>query len=921
MNFYKIFITTLLLFAAANCAQAQNIYKIDVLQSVPEPKMGHLLMGNAGAVNPIEINSRYMTIDGKAVIPVMGEMHFSRINRNQWEDCILKMKACGVNVISTYLFWNHHEEIEGQFDWQVEKDIRAFVQLCAKHGLYAYPRLGPWSHGEARNGGTPDWILSKKYIVDRSNDVVYQTYVKRYFEQITAQLRGLYYKDGGPIIGIQLENEYWYAAKGEPHMQWLKDLAVSYGVDVPMYTVTGWGGGSVPKYQMIPLWGGYADAPWTEHVDKEYQPGNFEFASFRDNKNIGNDQIDHKDVYMTYEDYPYFTCEMGMGVQNTYHRRLDISYLDGLGMITAKLGSGSNLLGYYTFAGATQFRGQLNSTEEEQEQTGYWSRVPGKSYDFQAAIRESGELAPSYGQLKKLHYFIGDFGERLAPMAATVGQNGEGQMQTAVRSNGEQGFLFGINYARYFPKEVRKKSRFEVKLKNEVLSFPQGGVDIADSTVFVWPLNFDIDGATIKYATAQLMCRQGITYLFFQNRDTHVEFAFDRSQIKTLSAPNAKIGEKNGLMIVSSLKAGLDCSINIGLKDGSSRKIIVLTQRQADDSWLLTRGGQRELYICSGGMYENDGQVYIFSSSNATDYYRMDNESQTFKRYTVSCPAKRSEVKIQPRKILDSASWLQTGDFKEIPAYQVRYRRFFFKEFSLENPSRVRRATMYIYPQIECQMNINNTWMRQPIMGEKLNVIDLTGYVQRGDNMMYLSFPFVEGSKSFAARVIVEYYNYDRVEFSTDQSWVTRDMYTNPAKSTPSNFKSYDRPTAPTVATKPDCAKNIAYNGFSEWDIDVPYSVYDGVNNVYLYTKYKGDRAEIYNGYTLSADDFNSNKTWSVGLNRQERSVAGRELRMVIYPLQTDSKIFFDVPPASDGFNVSDVEKFTVVEEYKIKIE
>ncbi|MGG6549601.1 UNVERIFIED_CONTAM: beta-galactosidase, partial [Prevotella sp. 15_C9] len=82
-----------------------------------------------------------------------------------------------------------------------------------------------------------DWILQKKYLKDRSNDVVYQNYVKRYFTQIANQLKGLYYKDGGNIIGIQLENEYWYGKEGEPHIQWLKDTALENGIDVPMYTV------------------------------------------------------------------------------------------------------------------------------------------------------------------------------------------------------------------------------------------------------------------------------------------------------------------------------------------------------------------------------------------------------------------------------------------------------------------------------------------------------------------------------------------------------------------------------------------------------------------------------------------------------------------------------------------------------------
>ena len=137
---------------------AQKVYRLDASDVMETPSCGHL----------------------KPILPVMGELHFSRIRKDLWEDRILKMKACGINIISTYLFWNHHEEIEGQFEWENEKDMRSFIKLCRKHGLFVVPRLGPWSHGEARNGGTPDWILQKKYLKDRSNDVVYQNYVKRF---------------------------------------------------------------------------------------------------------------------------------------------------------------------------------------------------------------------------------------------------------------------------------------------------------------------------------------------------------------------------------------------------------------------------------------------------------------------------------------------------------------------------------------------------------------------------------------------------------------------------------------------------------------------------------------------------------------------------------------------------------------------
>src|SRR5215469_18072488 len=163
------------------------------------------------AVSPtghtIGMNSRYLIRDGKPWLPVMGEFHYSRVPATEWEQEVLKMKAAGVSIISTYVIWIHHEEIQGQFDWTGSRNLRAFVEICAKHGLYVYVRIGPWAHGEARNGGFPDWLL-KATQNTRQNDPVYLFYVKPYYEQIAAQLRGLLWKDGGPVIGIQLENEY-----------------------------------------------------------------------------------------------------------------------------------------------------------------------------------------------------------------------------------------------------------------------------------------------------------------------------------------------------------------------------------------------------------------------------------------------------------------------------------------------------------------------------------------------------------------------------------------------------------------------------------------------------------------------------------------------------------------------------------------
>lgn len=886
---------TLLFAGLSICAalSAQKVYTLDASNVMETPSYGHFKMGNPGPEGKaIEINSLYMTIGGKAVLPVMGELHFSRVRKDLWEDRILKMKACGINVIATYLFWNHHEEIEGQFDWEQEKDLRSFIKLCRKHDLFVVPRLGPWSHGEARNGGTPDWILQKKYLKDRSNDIVYQNYVKRYFSQIAKQLEGFYYKEGGNIIGIQLENEYWYGKAGEPHIQWLKDTARENGIDVPVYTVTGWGDGSVPPFEVIPLWGGYADAPWVEHVGKEYQPGNFQFDSFRDNKHIGNDQIEHQEVYMTYEKYPYFTCEMGVGVQNTYHRRLSIDPLDGLGMIIAKLGSGSNLLGYYIFAGATQFTGTLWSTEEDQVKTGYWSRLPVKSYDFQAAIRESGELAESYKKVKKLHYWVNEFEKELAPMMPVISKWEDDGLQAAVRSNNKSGYLFGINYCRYYPKKEQKGITIEVKLADKTLRFPEKGIQMQDSTVFVWPLNVELDGMGIDYATAQLMGSVDNCYLFFQNRQVPVELAFDKATVKSVEAPRAKIKERDNALVVNGLKPGKDCVLKVRLQNGTEKYIVVLTEKEADNCWLLEQHGEKKCYLSETGMYSSLGHVYMFSTAKNAAYYALKTGvNPTFEKQDVVFEHPKVDISIQPKGILEEAQWLETANFNGIEAYQQRYRRFFFKEFNLDNPSEIKKVMLYMYPESKGVLNLNDDWVNQEVKPNQLNEIDLTGYARKGVNCLFASFPFVEGKKQFAARVVVEYYNYDRIEFSTDASWLTADYYSNPSLT-----REFPKPVAPVIVEKPGYAGSIAYSAFKEWNIQVPNEALEIVQNIYMRVNYSGDKAELYNGYMLSDDDYNSHTTWTIGLNRQEHSVEGKNLTLVIYNLDKDEKIFFDLP-------------------------
>jgi len=133
---------------AAQEISGQNQVTVDASAPFVPPETGYLHLGGTSSTSQsLQVNSRYLVLDGKPWLPVMGEFHFSRYPESEWEDEILKMKAAGVDIVATYVFWIHHEEVQGQFDWAGQRDLRRFVQLCAKHHMYVWLRVGPWAHG------------------------------------------------------------------------------------------------------------------------------------------------------------------------------------------------------------------------------------------------------------------------------------------------------------------------------------------------------------------------------------------------------------------------------------------------------------------------------------------------------------------------------------------------------------------------------------------------------------------------------------------------------------------------------------------------------------------------------------------------------------------------------------------------------
>lgn len=118
-------------------AWAQTSIVVDATRSDGEVKeLGFPAGGKASDGRTLAVNNRYLILDGTPWLPVMGEMHYSRYPDRYWEEEILKMKAGGVTIVSSYVFWIHHEEIEGRFDWSGQRSLRRFVELCGRHGMF-----------------------------------------------------------------------------------------------------------------------------------------------------------------------------------------------------------------------------------------------------------------------------------------------------------------------------------------------------------------------------------------------------------------------------------------------------------------------------------------------------------------------------------------------------------------------------------------------------------------------------------------------------------------------------------------------------------------------------------------------------------------------------------------------------------------
>jgi beta-galactosidase len=192
----------------------------------------------------------HFVIDGKPVQIISGEMHYPRIPRPYWRDRLRKAKAMGLNAVTIYAFWNVHEPHPGQWNFSGQDDVASFVRDAQQAGLYVILRPGPYICGEWSYGGFPDWLLKDRTMKVRTLDPAYMHAATDYIDHLGQQLKPLLWTNGGPIIAVQVENEYGSFGNDKAYVEAVKRMSVNAGFgSVVLYTGDGPGdwGGTLPE--------------------------------------------------------------------------------------------------------------------------------------------------------------------------------------------------------------------------------------------------------------------------------------------------------------------------------------------------------------------------------------------------------------------------------------------------------------------------------------------------------------------------------------------------------------------------------------------------------------------------------------------------------------------------------------------------
>ncbi len=318
-----------------------------------------------------KISGNHFRLDGKPFQIISGEMHFARIPRAYWRARLRMAKAMGLNTICTYVFWNQEEPEPGKFNFKGNADVAAFVRMAQQEGLWVLIRPSAYACAEWEFGGYPYWLLNIKGLKVRSRDPKFLKLMKAYYEQLGKQLAPLQVTHGGPILMVQIENEYGSYGDDKKYLSINERMMRDAGFNVPFYTLDGIDNVSKGSVEgALPAVDGSIDITQIEKVVRENHDGHGPFF-------IG-------------EWYPGWFDSWGKPF-NTVSTKTCVEQLNTI------LSHGLSVNMYMAHGGTT--RGFMNGANYSGPGT-YSPQI--SSYDYDAPIDEAGHPTRKFFALRKV---------------------------------------------------------------------------------------------------------------------------------------------------------------------------------------------------------------------------------------------------------------------------------------------------------------------------------------------------------------------------------------------------------------------------------------------------------------------------------------------------------------------------------------
>ena len=383
-------------------------------------------------------------LDGQSVQLICGEMHYPRVPKEYWRDRIRRAKAMGINTISTYVFWNYHERQPGVFDFSGQADLARFIRTCGEEGMYVVLRPGPYVCAEWDFGGYPYWVQNEKGMVWRSDNPQFLNACKRYIDRLGKELSALTVTNGGPILMVQVENEYGSYAADKVYLGKLREMIRQAGFNVPLITCDG--AGQMPA--------GYVDG-----------------ALPTVNGAVGEDIMHTIDQFS--KGGPYFVAEFypaWFDVWGKRHSKRD--WHSPAEQLDWMLGHNVSV-SMYMFHGGTNFEytnGANNSYGYEPQPTSYDYDAPlgeygnptPKYYAFREVIQKhlpAGQTLPDVPELNPIATFATVTLNEHAPLSAAFGRRVQSKMPLTMEAVGMD---FGyIHFETIIPKDMKGTMRLK----------------------------------------------------------------------------------------------------------------------------------------------------------------------------------------------------------------------------------------------------------------------------------------------------------------------------------------------------------------------------------------------------------------------------------------------------------------------------